>query len=104
CWAIDRMLRMAGMISGRGLILGRTVGGRLIRLPRYCHILLVGATGAGKGVSVIIPQLLSYRRSLVCFDPKGDLFETTAKRRASMGQRIIRLAPFNGGTDTLNPL
>jgi type IV secretion system protein VirD4 len=105
CWATDRMLRLAGMLAGRGLILGRTLGGRLIRLPHYCHILLVGATGAGKGVSVIIPQLLSYRGSLVCFDTKGDLAEVaTEHRRRRMGQRVIRLAPFNGGTDTLNPL
>jgi type IV secretion system protein VirD4 len=104
CWATEKTLRLAGMLANRGLILGRTLGGRLIRLPHYCHILLVGATGAGKGVSVIIPQLLSYRGSLICFDTKGDLFETTAARRARMGQRIIRLAPFNGGEDTLNPL
>jgi type IV secretion system protein VirD4 len=104
CWATEKILRLAGMLANRGLILGRTLGGRLIRLPHYCHILLVGATGAGKGVSIIIPQLLSYRGSLICFDTKGDLFETTAERRARMGQRIIRLAPFSGGTDTLNPL
>lgn len=104
CWATDKMLRLAGMLAKRGLILGRTMGGRLIRLPHYTHLLLVGATGAGKGVSVIIPQLLTYRGSLICFDAKGDLFETAAKPRARMGQRILRLAPFNGGKDTLNPL
>ena len=102
-WATDRMLRAAGMLGSQGLILGRTFGGRLIRLPHYCHILLVGATGAGKGVSVIIPQLLTYTGSLMCFDAKGDLAEATATRRARMG-RVIRLAPFNGGTDTLSPL
>ena len=35
---------------------------------------------------------------------KGDLFETTARRRAAKGERIIRLAPFNGGTDAFNAL
>jgi type IV secretion system protein VirD4 len=104
CWATDRTLRLAGMLAGRGLVLGRTVTGSVIRLPHYTHVLLVGATGSGKGVSVIIPQLLTHPGSLICFDAKGDLFETTAKRRAGMGHRIVRLAPFNGGTDTLNPL
>ena len=62
----------------------------------------MGATGAGKGVSIIIPILLSYfRGSVVCFDTKGDLYATCGKRRAARGQRIIRLAPFNGGTDKL---
>lgn len=103
-WASAKTLQIAGMLSKQGLILGRTLGGRLIRLPRYCHILLVGATGSGKGVSIIIPQLLTYPGSLVCFDTKGDLHAVSAERRASMGHRVIRLAPFNGGTDTLNPL
>ena len=68
-------------------------------------MLVCGGTGSGKGVSVIIPNLLTYHRgSVVCFDTKGDLFETTAERRAGKGQRIIRLAPFNGGTDAFNPL
>jgi type IV secretion system protein VirD4 len=104
-WATASILRRAGMLSGRGLILGRTLGGMLIRLPAYCHILLIGATGSGKGVSIIIPQLLTYRRgSLICFDTKGDLAAVASLPRARMGQRIVRLAPFNGGTDRLNPL
>ena len=101
----DKALSAAGMLAGYGLILGRTFKGALIRLPDYCHILLCGGTGSGKGISVIIPNLLTYfRGSVVCFDTKGDLFQTTAKRRAAKGQRIIRLAPFNAGTDALNPL
>jgi type IV secretion system protein VirD4 len=103
-WATEKMLHLAGMLGSRGLILGRTLGGRLIRLPAYCHVLLVGPTGSGKGISIIIPQLLSHRGSLVCFDTKGDLFEITAAKRARRGNRILRLAPFNGGADTLNPL
>lgn len=101
----DKALKAAGMLAGYGLILGRTFKGALIRLPDYCHVLLCGGTGSGKGVSVLIPNLLTYLRgSVVCFDTKGDLFQTTAKRRAAKGQRIIRLAPFNGGTDAFNPL
>lgn len=104
-WMTDKALSAAGMLAGYGLILGRTFKGALIRLPDYCHVLVCGGTGSGKGVSVLIPNLVTYfRGSVVCFDTKGDLFATTAKRRAAKGQRIIRLAPFNGGTDAFNPL
>lgn len=104
-WMTDKALSAAGMLAGCGLVLGRTFKGALIRLPDYCHVLLCGGTGSGKGVSIIIPNLLSYfRGSVVVFDTKGDLYGTTAKPRAVKGQRIIRLAPFNGGTDALNPL
>jgi type IV secretion system protein VirD4 len=105
CWASDKVLKAAGMLGNTGLILGRTRRGTLIRAANYCHVLLVGATGAGKGVSVIIPNLLSYYRgSVVCFDTKGDLHTTCRARRMAKGQRIIRLAPFNSGKDCLNPL
>jgi type IV secretion system protein VirD4 len=105
CWASEAVLEAAGMLGNRGLILGRTMSGKLIRVPSYCHLLLVGATGSGKGVSIITPNLLSYvRGSVVCFDTKGELYATCSKRRAARGQRIVRLAPFNEGTDTFNPL
>jgi type IV secretion system protein VirD4 len=105
CWATEDALRATGMLGHAGIILGRTMRGKLIRAASYCHVLLVGATGAGKGVSIIIPNLLAYfRGSIVCFDCKGDLYATCGKRRAAAGQRIIRLAPFNNGKDTFNPL
>jgi type IV secretion system protein VirD4 len=104
-WASDKLLRAWGMLGQHGLILGRTFGGALIRLPDYCHVLVCGGTGSGKGVSIIIPNLLTYSRgSIVCFDTKGDLYQTTAQRRAARGERIIRLAPFGGGEDAFNPL
>lgn len=104
-WASDSMFKAAGMLADKGLILGRTFKGVLLRLPHYCHVLLVGGSGSGKGVSVVLTNLLTYRRgSIVCFDPKGDLHETAGFRRAAMGQRIRRLAPFDGGQDKFNPL
>jgi type IV secretion system protein VirD4 len=104
-FASDDVLRAAGMLADRGLILGRTFGGALIRLPHYCHLLLIGGSGSGKGVSIILTNLLTYvRGSIVCFDTKGDLYATAGHRRAAMGQRIIRIAPFNGGEDSLNIL
>lgn len=104
-WASDKLLAMAGMLGGNGLILGRTFSGALIRLPAFCHGFVCGGTGSGKGVSVILTNLLTYLRgSILCFDVKGDLFSTAGPRRAARGERIVRLAPFDGGKDALNPL
>lgn len=104
-WASERFLQAIGFLGEIGLILGRTMSGKLIRIHSYCHTLLIGTTGSGKGVGVIIPNLLAYYRgSVVCFDTKGDLYATTFKSRKRRGERILRLAPFNRGKDRLNPL
>jgi type IV secretion system protein VirD4 len=103
-FAYDKLLSAWGMLAGRGLILGRTLSGYIIRIPEYTHVLLVGGTGSGKGVGVIIPNLLDYRRgSVIVFDTKGDLYSTTSARRKRLG-RVIRLSPFGKEGDKWNPL
>jgi type IV secretion system protein VirD4 len=105
-WASDKLLRAWGMLGKQGLILARTLSGALIRMPRYCHVLLIGGTGSGKGVGIIIPNLLDYiRGSVIVFDTKGDLYETTARwRHFRKNQKIVRLDPFGRNDDTWNPL
>ncbi len=105
CWASEKVLKGAGMLGNTGLVIGRTMRGKMIRVANYTHVLLVGGTGSGKGVSIIIPNLMThFKGSVVVFDCKGDLYETCGKRRAAKGERVIRLAPFNGGKHTFNPL
>jgi type IV secretion system protein VirD4 len=100
----EKVLQGLGMLGARGLILGRTASGALIRIRKYCHVLLCGGTGSGKGVSIIIPNLIDYSRGgMVVNDPKGDLHKEALKLRKLKG-RIIRVAPFSGGEDCFNPL
>ncbi len=103
-WMTDAVMSKLGMLTKSGLLLARTFAGKLIWLPHYCHVLLIGATGAGEGVSIVIPNLFCYAHSVICFDPKGDLYATTAEWRRRKGQKVYRIAPFNGGEDGLNPL
>lgn len=107
-WASEFDLRSARMLSRRGLILGRTTRRRkLIRIPSYQHLSVYAPTGAGKGVSFVIPTLLDYRKgSMFVFDPKGELFRATSRARAAMGNRIVRIDPFGvcgPGADSFNP-
>jgi type IV secretion system protein VirD4 len=86
----------------------RWVADRMIRLTHFTHLATFAPTGRGKGVSVIIPNLLSYFYSCVVTDPKGENFIKTAwVRFHKLKNRIIRLDPFGicgPGSDTLNPL
>ena len=72
------------------------------------HMVTVAGSRAGKGVSLIIPNLLSYKGSCVCVDLKGENCAVTARYRAEeLGQTVVRLDPFNvvsENTDSFNPL
>lgn len=72
------------------------------------HLITIAPTGAGKGVSCIIPALLSWSGPAVVIDPKGENYAVTARYRASMGQRIYVIDPFAvtsvAVTDRLNPI
>ena len=83
---------------------------RLIRIKTFQHIATFAKTGGGKGVALIIPNLLSYRQSVVVADIKGELWSLTAQhRRQRFGHRVIRLDPDGlagpiSDSATLNPL
>ena len=71
------------------------------------HVMTIAPTGAGKGIGVIIPNLLRYTGTVIVIDPKGENYQVTARRRLEMGQKIIVLDPFHvatGTSDCLNPL
>lgn len=73
------------------------------------HLLTIAPTGSGKGVSSVIPTLLTYQGSTVTIDPKAEAYKVTAERRRAMGHQIIKFDPFglvNDGypCDGFNPL
>ena len=92
-WATPRELKRKGLFGPKGLILGRH-GRHLLRLRTDQHILTLAPTRSGKGVSSIIPNLLTYRGSMLVIDPKGENAIITARHRAAMGQKVHVLDPW----------
>jgi type IV secretion system protein VirD4 len=84
-------------VGGRFLVLGesREVLGNLhVRAPRQ-HMISVAPTRSGKGVSLIIPNLLTYGGSVLAVDPKGEnAWVTAAYRRNVLGQKTVILDPW----------
>ena len=81
---------------------------RIIRVTNYVHLLTCAPAGAGKSVSVLVPNLLSYLGSCVVTDPKGELFTLTAEhRQTKLGQKVFLCDPFricNARSSGFNPL
>ncbi|MCF6199605.1 MAG: type IV secretory system conjugative DNA transfer family protein [Hyphomicrobiaceae bacterium] len=80
-------------------------GRSLIGVRSEQHMMTIAGSRSGKGVSAIIPNLLSYRGSTVNIDIKGELASLTAGRRGpgvelrgglieGMEQRVNVLDPF----------
>jgi type IV secretion system protein VirD4 len=93
-----------------GLLLGRR-SGRLIGWKDDRHVMTIAGSRAGKGVSLIIPNLLLYEGSALVIDPKGENARITARRRGKgsdgLGQDVYVLDPFGvsgGPCSSFNPL
>ena len=92
-WATVRKLKRAGLLGTKGIVLGR-VGRKLLRQQSDKHLLTLAPNRAGKGVSSIIPNLLTWPGSVLVIDPKGENAVVTARARRDMGQAVYVLDPW----------
>ena len=80
----------------------------LVRLAKAVHVAIFAPTGAGKGVSFVIPALKTCSEPMVVTDFKGELFRLTAEhRRRVFGHKIVVVDPCKLVTptpDTYNPV
>ena len=67
---------------------------------------LAAPTRSGKGIGIVIPNLLHYRDSCVVLDVKDENFQITSGFRKLCGQEVYRFAPDDENfiTDCWNPL
>ncbi|TXI84296.1 MAG: type IV secretory system conjugative DNA transfer family protein [Cupriavidus sp.] len=88
-----------------GILVGKWRG-RFLSLPGQLSVLLSAPTRSGKGVGVVIPNLLNWPDSVVVLDIKGENYEITAGFRAACGQAVYAFSPFDeeGRTHRWNPL
>ena len=69
---------------------------RMISYEGDSHICTVAPTRSGKGVNVVIPNLLTYEGSVVVFDLKGELRKTVAWLR---GTQDLKTGSYAGGVE-----
>lgn len=96
-------------LTGPGLTPAILIGrhrGQFISLPGQLSVLLSAPTRSGKGVGVVIPNLLNWPDSVVVLDVKGENYNITAGYRAAHGQEVYAFSPFDEGacSHRWNPL
>lgn len=86
-----------------GIVLGK-IGHTLIRLPGQQFAILAAPTRSGKGVGIVVPNLLEYQHSMVVLDIKGENFDLTSGWRAEQGQKVYKFNPYDLQTHRWNPM
>ena len=105
-WARIGEVRKGLMLAPAGIVLGKFKG-KVMRFGGPEHVMLEAPTRAGKGVGVIIPNLLDWPDSVVVLDIKQENYDNTAGYRKDVLRQIVLL--FNpldptGRTVRWNPL
>jgi type IV secretion system protein VirD4 len=77
-----------------GILIGRHRG-KFLSLPGQLSVMLSAPTRSGKGVGVVIPNLLNWPDSVVVLDIKGENYDITAGYRAAHGQAVYAFSPFD---------
>jgi type IV secretion system protein VirD4 len=91
--------------EGSGIVVGKS-GRRILRLGGQRFAILAAPTRSGKGVGVVVPNLLDYLESVVVLDIKQENFDLTSGWRASQGHEVYLFNPFaeDRRTHRWNPL
>jgi type IV secretion system protein VirD4 len=110
-FANRRELLEAGLLDGEGILLGRLqgwgpLGGEFLTLPGQQGVALSAHPRAGKGVGVVVPNLLTWPGSVVCVDIKKENWTLTAGHRQRARQKTFLFDPLSpsGRTARWNPL
>lgn len=93
-FARRREIAKASLLKEQGIILGR-LGRRYLMLPGQQGVELEAPPRSGKGVGVVIPNLLNWPGSAIVSDIKGENFMRTAGFRAAHGQEVHLFDPLS---------
>lgn len=95
----------SGLTSPGGIVVGK-LGDKFLTLEGAQSVILCAPTRSGKGVGVVVPNLLTWRDSALVVDIKSENYRITAGYRAAHGQAVYAWAPFaeDGRSHRTNPL
>ena len=101
-WASRRNVKAAGLLSGKGTVLG-VAHNRYLTYDGPEHQLVSGASRSGKGVGHVIPTLLNWTSSVLVYDVKNELWDVTAGFRSRFSH-VLFFNPTRSDSVRFNPL
>ena len=101
-WATGLEISRARLRQETGLLLGKTGRAHLIN-DEPLHALVAAPTRSGKGVGIVIPNLLTWNGSVVMLDIKKENYQLTAGHRAQH-QKVYLWSPLDDRSACYNPL
>ena len=104
-WARGGEVRRAQLLAPDGLLVGK-LGQRLfLRNAEPVHLLVAAPTRSGKGVGIVLPNLLSWPGSVIVLDIKHENYAVTAGYRGQGdGRKVFKWAPMEAHSHCYNPL
>ncbi|MES2321616.1 MAG: type IV secretory system conjugative DNA transfer family protein [Pseudomonadota bacterium] len=104
-FATARDIARAGLFGDKGIIVGKRDGKFLI-FGGQQHVIISAPTRSGKGVGIVIPNLLSWSDSTVVLDIKQENWDKTSGFRRKHGQECYLFNPVatDYRTHRYNPL
>nr|WP_173276927.1 type IV secretory system conjugative DNA transfer family protein [Sphingomonas sp. JE1]AJW29624.1 Type IV secretion system protein VirD4 [Sphingomonas sp. JE1] len=104
-FAGEREIVRHGFRGKDGIVLGKK-SGRYLIFEGNEHCIVEAPTRSGKGIGIVIPNLLSWPGSTVVLDVKRENYDVTAGFRAQHGQAVYLFNPTDtvGRTARYNPL
>lgn len=104
-FATERELRRHGFRAASGIVVGRKRG-EFLTFGGSEHVIVEAPTRSGKGVGIVIPNLLTWEGSVVVLDVKRENYDATAGFRSAYGQAVYLFNPTEreGRTARYNPL
>jgi type IV secretion system protein VirD4 len=103
-FATNKDLRKARLFKGYGIPIGYSPDGkRALHYPGFGHILTVAAARCGKGATLLINALITWRSSCIAIDPKAENACVTGHGRKRFG-KVFVLNPFGMLSNSLKGL
>jgi len=91
-FATKKEIKKAGLFGHAGIIVGQ-YGGNYLMFGGQQHAIISAPTRSGKGVGIVIPNLLNWPESVVVLDIKQENWDVTSGFRKKHGQECYLFNP-----------